>query len=56
MLTYMAIQDDFFDFEDLESYMMLPMLVIADILLILFQPIFYIIYKKKKMEWKNLWK
>ena len=53
MITYMMIkEEEVLDFEDASSYLMLPLIILADILLILFQPIFYIIYKKKQMEGK----
>ena len=50
MITYMMIKNDDLDFDDIDGYITLPLCVLLDIVFILFQPIFYIIYKRKKME------
>ena len=50
MITYMYIKSDDFDFEDATSYMLLPLAVILDLICILFQPIFYLIYKYKRSD------
>ena len=49
MITYMFIKDDDFDFEDILSYMLLPLCIIFDLVCIIFQPIFYLIYKYKRV-------
>ena len=50
MITYMFIKDEDFDFEDVLSYVWLPPVVMFDLIFILFQPIFYLIYKYKRSD------
>lgn len=50
MITYMVIKEEYLDFDEVDSYIMLPLCVLLDVIFTFFQPIFYIIYKKKKMD------
>lgn len=46
MLTYMYIKGVDFDYEDVFDYMLVPCVVFLDLFFILFQPIFYLLYKR----------
>ena len=49
-MTYWFIKEEFdIKYSGMEDYMIIPVLVLFDIITIIFQPIYFILYRKKKL-------
>jgi hypothetical protein len=54
MLTYLYLKSEDFDYEEFFDYILIPIVIILDLFFILFQPIFYLIYKYKRNDENEL--